>query len=313
MQPPAQTLPTQRATPFALGEDATYRRWREWKLINAPKSVEELLVAIGDPGRLQLRERCAIIDRCQRSNMAIFRVSGGMSNAREELRTFAARFGLTRLDTNPYAEDDGLSALRVGQGGSASDYIPYTNRPLNWHTDGYYNDAHRSVRAMLLYCECAAAEGGETLLLDHEMVYLMLRDANPGFIAALSAPDIMTIPANTGDAAVQRGAVSGSVFSVDPGTGALHMRYTARTRSIEWKGDAASRAALAALRELVCDDSPCVLRHRLEAGEGLLCNNVLHRRTGFVDDAAKGRQRLVYRARYLDRIDGTGIAEVPWR
>jgi hypothetical protein len=33
---------------------------------------------------------------------------------------------------------------------------------------------------------------------------------------------------------------------------------------------------------------------------GLVCNNVLHDRTGFDDDPS--RPRLLYRARYLDRI-----------
>jgi hypothetical protein len=33
-----------------------------------------------------------------------------------------------------------------------------------------------------------------------------------------------------------------------------------------------------------------------------VCNNVLHNRSAFTDDAALGLSRLVYRARYLDRI-----------
>jgi len=38
----------------------------------------------------------------------------------------------------------------------------------------------------------------------------------------------------------------------------------------------------------------------LQPGMGLLCNNVLHDRSGFTDDPA--RPRLIYRARYHDRI-----------
>jgi hypothetical protein len=33
---------------------------------------------------------------------------------------------------------------------------------------------------------------------------------------------------------------------------------------------------------------------------GLVCNNVLHDRSGFVDDPM--HPRLLYRARYLDRV-----------
>ena len=40
----------------------------------------------------------------------------------------------------------------------------------------------------------------------------------------------------------------------------------------------------------------------LAPGQGLICNNVLHDRTGFHDN---GPARLLYRGRYYDRITGT--------
>jgi hypothetical protein len=43
----------------------------------------------------------------------------------------------------------------------------------------------------------------------------------------------------------------------------------------------------------------------LRAGQGIICNNVLHKREAFADDAAAGQQRLLYRARYHERIRGT--------
>ena len=78
------------------------------------------------------------------------------------------------------------------------------------------------------------------------------------------------------------------------------MRYTARTRSIEWRPDELTQAAVRRLREILDSDSPYVFRLRLEGGQGLVCNNVLHDRSGFVDDPQ--HPRLLYRARYLDRI-----------
>ena len=79
------------------------------------------------------------------------------------------------------------------------------------------------------------------------------------------------------------------------------MRYTARTVSIEWKADAATRAAVAALERILADEaSPYIFRGRLEPGMGLVCNNVLHDRSAFADSDA--RKRLLYRARYFDRI-----------
>jgi len=81
------------------------------------------------------------------------------------------------------------------------------------------------------------------------------------------------------------------------------MRYTARTKSIEWKRDAAVAAAVAALARVLATPSPHHHRLTLRPGMGILCNNVLHHRTGFVDAAAA--PRLLYRARYYDRVAGT--------
>jgi Flp pilus assembly protein TadD len=95
-----------------------------------------------------------------------------------------------------------------------------------------------------------------------------------------------------------RPAQSGPVFSSDAGV--LHMRYTARTRSIEWRADAATQAAVERLRNILEAASPYVFNLRLAPGQGLVCNNVLHDRSAFSD--APGAGRLVYRARYGDRI-----------
>ena len=115
----------------------------------------------------------------------------------------------------------------------------------------------------------------------------------------------MTIPANIEDNVEIRPAQTGPVFSVARDTGALHMRYTARTRSIEWKDDRNTRLAVGFLGELLASDSLYIIRHRLQAGQGIICNNVLHKREAFDDDAATGQERLLYRARYHDRISGT--------
>jgi hypothetical protein len=110
----------------------------------------------------------------------------------------------------------------------------------------------------------------------------------------------MTIPARADDDGVARPAETGPVFTVDPDTGALHMRYTARTKSIEWSADPAVRAAAECLAQVLAGPSPYIHRVTLAPGMGLLCNNVLHDRTGFTDDPA--RARLIYRARYYDGI-----------
>ena len=258
-----------------------------------------------DPRRLSAVEQARITDCCAAANMAIYVSSLAGVADKAVAHELGLRLGLTDLDHNPLADDDSISALQVTPGKSTRGYIPYSNRRLLWHTDGYYNPPERRIRAFLLHCVRPAAEGGENALLDHEMAYLMLRDTDPAFVEALMHPQAMTIPPNTEDTAQNRGAQTGPVFAIDTVTGALHMRYTARTRSIVWRDDATTQAAVACLAELLEGDNPYVFRYRLQAGEGLVCNNVLHNRTGFNDAPAANETRLMYRARYYNRVAGT--------
>ena len=197
-----------------------------------------------------------------------------------------------------------MTSLTVTDATDHQHYIPYTNRPLKWHTDGYYNGPRRQIHGLLLHCVHPAAAGGENALLDHEIAYIFLRDENPDFIRVLMEPEVMTIPAREEDGSTARPACTGPVFSVDPVSGALHMRYTARRHHVHWKAEPLVRAAVSFLAQLLTSDLPFIFRGRLEAGMGLLCNNVLHDRAGF-DDAPGAPPRLLYRARYYDRIAGT--------
>jgi hypothetical protein len=176
---------------------------------------------------------------------------------------------------------------------------------MKWPTDGYYNGSGSAVGAFIMHGVSPAAEGGGNWLLDGEMVYIAMRDANPAFIEALMQPDAMIIPENRLAPGAPRPAVSGPVFSVDPADGSLHMRYTARTRSIQWKDNSVTREAVAFLEELLAPPVAFALRVCLGAGEGIVCNNVLHNREGFSDGPQAGQQRLLWRARYRDRIAGT--------
>lgn len=290
-------------THYDLHNESAYQRWREQKLEQAPASVADLIVEVKDPCNLTTAEHAALLQRCQRANMVIY--AAQLHSADKEIaRKVGSQFGLENLDANWLAGEDGISEIKVSSDSDTSRqaYIPYTNHPIKWHTDGYYNALVRRIRGMLLHCVHGAADGGVNRLMDHEMVYLKIRDENPDFIRALSAPDVMTIPARADDDGVARPEQGGPVFSVDE-NGRLHMRYTARTRSIVWKQDELSRAAVAFLEQLLAAESPYIYSAKLESGMGLLCNNVLHDRSGFNDNSAF--PRLLYRARYYDRILGS--------
>lgn len=302
------------ASPFDLDDVSTYRRWRDWKLSCRPADADALTVDVADPRVLSAAERDALLARIARSNMALYR--SPITDEDKALPiALGAQLGLHRLDANWLADEDGISSIAVSDrsdahGQGRGGFIPYTDRAIHWHTDGYYHPLQRRIHGMILHCVRAATSGGANTLLDPELAYIALRDASPNHIRALMQPDAMTIPAREDADGVARPAQSGPVFAVDAADGSLHMRYTARTRSIEWKADNETRAAVACLEALLAGDSPWIGRVRLSAGMGIVGHNVLHARSAFIDDAA--RPRLLYRARFLQRVPARAAA-VSWR
>ncbi len=296
------TLPeaTERTgNPFDLADQRAYRSWRRRKLEAAARPLA--LIDVDDLNHLSVQEYHVLTSCCGETNFAIYRAAAPVDKT--AIVRFGRQLGLRTLDANLCADEDRISTLQVDTAGVHGDYIPYTNRALNWHTDGYYNPLPQRIRAFILHCVQPAASGGANKLLDPELVYIALRDTNPEALVALMQPQTMTIPANPVPGAGIRGPRSGPVFSVDPATGALHMRYTARTRSVEWRTDAITQRARRLLTEILNDSHPYQHSWRLEAGQGMVCNNILHTRDRFVDQPA--RRRLLYRARFQDRIAGT--------
>ena len=287
---------------FDLDDHPSYTAWCERKLEGYPRAVADLIVEVSDPRRLTAAEFEAVRARCRKTNLAIVAGPAGGKPDKDIPRALGTRLGLTELDCNMGADDDGVTTLKVVGREWRGAYIPYTNRPIHWHTDGYYNRPEQQIRGLLLYCVSPAARGGENALLDHEIAYIHLRDANPDHIRALMQPGVMTIPPNVEEGIERRPARGGPVFSI-LADGTLHMRYTARTRSIAWSPDPRTQAAVAALNALLASQSPYIYRATLQSGQCLVCNNVLHDRSGFDDDAMHTRQ--VYRLRYYQRIAGT--------
>ena len=289
-------------SPFHPDNATGYADWRAAKLRAYPTRAEDLLVKIENPKALTADEHALLLAQLQKTNIAIY-VGPDLGADKNVPRMLGQQFGLHRLDANLLSDDDGITTLTVAdETEKKGEFIPYTDRPIRWHTDGYYNPAGRWILGMMLHCVSPAAEGGENALMDHEMLYLMLRDTNPAHIHALMQEDAMSIPPRMDDSGIARAEETGPVFSTLPG-GQLHMRYTARTRSIAWKQDNATLAAVAAIEKLLTQNLPGMFRHRMEPGTGLICNNVLHDRTGFIDSPQQ--KRMVFRARYYDRVANT--------
>lgn len=289
--------PEARPSPFSLDDPASYRAWRAHKLADYPRSIEALRVRVQCLAAPSSTELAAIGARIAQCNMALIDCGDPDQVEADSLLRLGAPLGLRRTDHHLRADAQAVSTIRVARAGRASELIPYTNRPLNWHTDGYYNPPRRAVRAWLLFCRQDAVQGGENALLDHEIAYLRLRDQDPELIRALLDPQTLGLPANEEAGADRREATFGPVFSWPQG--ALEMRYTARARHAIWQPTPAVTAAREALARLFSGDEGCIFRHKLRPGEGYVTNNVLHNRSGFDAD---GAERTLLRVRYLDRV-----------
>ena len=153
---------------------------------------------------------------------------------------------------------------------------------------------------MLLHCVRPALQGGATELINHEIIYALLAQQNPDYVAALSQLDMMTIPGNSDAPDGPRQAQSGPVFWQGPD--GICMRYTTRRHNIQWREDSLSREAVEALRNILKHRSDLVFHRQLKPSEGVLSNNTPHRRESFQDSTEKNQGRLFYRGRFHDNI-----------
>ena len=290
---------TQSGIPAHLREE-NFSRWWDDRLARYRGGSEDLSVEIDNPLNLSANERHALAARVRDTNMAIYRCRQPGNVDRAAIQALTSQLGLGKPDSNLCAADDGLSELEVNHSPTHQRYIPYSNRPIGWHTDGYYHTPERTIRAMTLHCVRPAISDGTLQVIDHEIVFGLLHRCDPRYTMALSQSDTMTIPANEAAGSGVRASVSGPVFSHNGDV--LQMRYSARKRNIIWKNDSVVREAIAALQEILDSCAELAVTHRLLSGEGLVCNNVPHRRDGFTDSSQPECARLIYRGRYTQAL-----------
>jgi len=293
-----------KSSPFYLNNVSSYESWRDNKLKDYPTDIADLVVEINDPRKLSCIEYRQLLQVCRKTNMVIYASKTGSDPDPQIPLSVGRSFVGLNLDNNWLADDTGLTSLTVATEGIRQQYIPYTNRAIQWHTDGYYNSKHKQIRALLLHVVQRAAQGGENALMDHEIMYILLREKNPEYIQALMESQVMTIPARIEQGKIARAEESGAIFSVNE-NGDLHMRYTIRVNNVIWSNEEITQEALGYLKQILSSDSPYIFRGLLESGMGLISNNVLHDRSAFTDD--KFYKRHYYRARYFNRVEGTNI------
>lgn len=283
--------------------DDFYRKWRDARLEAAQAALAGDFVEISDLANPSDAEKAELIRRCKAANLALYATSDS-DGQRDKLRRFAEAMGLRIAEKHRSAGGDGIVALRESDAPRQRGYIPYSKRKMNWHTDGYYNAPDDRISAMVLHTAVPADDGGSNQFLDHTIAFVRLMDENPDYAAALMHPEAMTIPANEDEGSYRPPSV-GPVFFADADTGAMQMRYTARTRSIEWRDDSLTREAVAFLQSALEKPDPLTISLRFQEGQGVLCNNVLHDRTGFDAEATAFSPRTVYRVRFHNRVKGS--------
>jgi len=289
-------------SPFSLASDTAYHQWREQKSAYLQPDVAALMLTIENPYQLSDAEKSAVIERCQHFNMALYQLADTTSQDKTLVHALGEQLALQRLDINLRSDEDSISSVEVREQ-VGNQYIPYTNKALSWHTDGYYNLLEKQIYGFIIHCVRPAVDGGVNRLCNPENIYIALRDENPAYIEALMHPQAMTIPANVDAGEVIREQQTGPVFMVKPGgqLGAdnLHMRFSARKRNMIWRDTAETKSAVEMINQLIADEKN-VVTVGLKAGQGLICNNVLHNRSGFID--GDNEKRLMYRARYYDAV-----------
>ncbi len=288
--------------PCFLESESDYRQWRAEKLSGYPDSIEPLIVDIEDPYHISQQERTKLVQICKKTNMVFYRILNLKTEEKGIVKTIAAQVGLMNMDGNLCADQNRISSIQVLDDKLSGNYIPYTNKSLNWHTDGYYNQDQQRIRSFLMHCVRPAHSGGINSYLDPEIFYILLRDLNPNYIETLQKEDVMSIPANIDKNKVIRKEKQGPVFLFDKKSQSLYLRYTARARNIIWKDNVETKK----VRDVILDilnNNDYQFQYRLQSGEGVICNNVLHNRTSFKDQP--NSTRLLYRARFYDRVAAT--------
>ena len=294
--------------PFNLAADNDFEARVEYRL---GLYTEERLQALLNPVTLDVTkgfneaQLATLFNNIRDFNLAIYQIDAGQILTPDSITTIATQLGLKTLDKHLCASEDCVSMItdsraEPGEGDARRRYIPYSNRALSWHTDGYYNAYHQRVQAFILHCQQPAIKGGGNSFIDSEIIYLLLWRENPAYIEALCHPEAMRIPANIEGETCIRAETSSSVFQLDETGDLSGMRFSQRKHHIIWRDDRTTRDALACLNDLLDNAKDWRIDQKLEAGQGVITNNVLHRREAYEDGT--DQKRLYIRARYYNKI-----------
>ncbi len=280
------------------GKSIDYLQWRDnhLRLNIGAQNFSPIEIS---PTLNQSADDKAIVKLCSQVHdfgYASYQWNAPSENIAADVQRLHTKLSLDNHDSGIVTESSGLSLLQDMTGTSQGKFIPYTARAMGWHTDGYYNAPACALRCFTLHAINQAASGGTLSLVDDRMLLIRLYDQNPDIVTLLTDAQAMTIPGNKDELGHNRPARTTAVF-FNHADGTLGTHFTTRKSNIHWKTPDTRHAALCAAR--LIEDSPD-LHHkvRLEAGQGIIARNILHRREAFTDDKSQ-EPRQMLRGRYL--------------
>jgi len=283
-------------SPFILENETEYKNWRQTKLELYPLNISKFSIPL-DINNFQKKDLDLIKFNMNKYNFALYNFKSELTN--NELENFCTMLNLNNSISNLFSDSKNISDIRDHKdtnNNQIGEYIPYTNKPLNWHTDGYYYPLNNSVKSFLLHCVNPAHRGGENLLLDHEILYILIRDHNPSYIKILMENNIMGIPRNKNNAASAN--INGPVFFIDDEY-SLNMRFTSRQQNIVWKKSDIIDKIKKFIFNFVESDTKYITKILLKKNQGYIANNILHKREKFFDNKNK---RLLKRIRFSKKL-----------
>lgn len=280
---------------FDMDSDQDYQKWRDEKLAAYPKNVSDLVVELADMNAITKAERSRIMELVELANMCVYS-AGSADLSMDSLLKLGAQIGVTQTDKSTrHPNSDELTAS-----GILNNAIPFTTRHVRWHTDATYFGSDKTIQALFLLCKRPAVDGGSNKVLDHEILYILLRDKAPDALRTLMKNDCFKHKnPKTGEISQHLG---GKVFWTNS-NGYLNHRFSFRKMDMAWSENSEILAALDILESLLLNESEFVIEGRLESGLGLISNNVVHTREKLVDSDDDANKRLLFRARFYDRVN----------
>lgn len=288
------------------GDSPEYINWRESRLETETKGRESssvtlpplaILASANEDSRFILKH---LSEQVVLHGYALYRWEQLPEDPFESTLALNGLLGLSNSQSDSgIISKKGLSTLTDNKDSSMGRYIPYTNRAMNWHTDGYYNDKASTIRCFTLHCVADASEGGELSLLDYELLLIAMYDEDPLLVKLLSHPETMMLPANSDSEGHNRPDRWVPVLYTNSDS-QLGMRFTARGRNIQWRNQETQQAMHRVL-DLIEQQQQWQRKVRLRPGEGVITRNVLHKREAFSDTTQSVQpqtQREMLRGRY---------------